>query len=279
MSNHQIAFWGTRGSIPRSGKAFQRYGGATSCVELIGDGESLIFDAGSGIVEAGDAGLARGQRTFHVLLSHLHFDHIMGLPFFQPLWRADCEVHLYVGNLWPNRLVDALDDLMRAPFFPVTPGAFRCQLRTHDFEAGAALQVAGIDIQTLALTHPQGATGYRAQARGGDVCYITDIEPDAAMQARLQSFVRDAEVMLYDCTFDDDEFQPDHGHSTWQKCLAVAANAGVATPVIYHHHPRADDDAMDRIADAAMAINPNVCMARDGLRWTLESEQAARHAV
>ena len=276
---HEVALWGTRGSIPRSGQAFQHYGGATSCVELIGDTDSLIFDAGSGIVEAGDLALARGQRTFHVLLSHLHFDHIMGLPFFQPLWRSDCTVNLYVGNLWPQRLSDALHDLMRAPFFPVTPDAFRCTLNTHDFQAGETLCVAGVTVRTLGLTHPQGSTGFRAPCPGGDLCYITDIEPDAAMQTRLEAFVRGASVMLYDCTFDDDEFQPDHGHSTWQKCLEVAANAGVLIPVIYHHHPRADDAAMDRIAAAAHRINPNVCVARDGMRWTLQSEQAAGQDV
>ena len=104
---------GHRGSIPRTGPDFAHYGGATSCVQI----GPLLLDAGTGIVAAGDALLAQGQREFHVLLSHVHFDHVMGIPFFQPLWRDDCQVHFYVGNLTDMSGREMLFDLMRVPFF------------------------------------------------------------------------------------------------------------------------------------------------------------------
>ena len=252
-----ITFWGTRGSIPRSEPEFSQYGGATSCVQV----GPLLLDAGTGIVAAGDAMLAQGQREFHVLLSHVHFDHVMGLPFFQPLWRSDCRVHFHIGNLPADQGQGVLHDLMRMPFFPVDPSYFRATWQVHTFQAGQGLDVANRQVSTLALTHPQGATGYRIHS--ADVCYITDIEPDHAMGAQLIEFIRGSRAMIYDCTFGDDDFEPDHGHSTWQQCLEFCRLANVPHPVIFHHHPRASDEAMAKIESAALAINPDATVARD----------------
>ena len=264
----QLIFWGTRGSIPRSEPEFSHYGGATSCVQV----GPLLLDAGTGIVGAGDAMLAAGQREFHVLLSHVHFDHVMGLPFFQPLWRADCVVHFYLGNLTGESCQHMLQDLMRVPFFPVDPSYFRAQWQMHLFQAGECLQIADRQVETLALTHPQGATGYRI--RDAEVCYITDIEPDEAMGQRLVEFIRGSRAMIYDCTFGEDDFEPDHGHSTWQQCLAFCQAAEVACPVIFHHHPRACDQTMKNIERQALAMNPSTRVARD--RMVLQLEDLGR---
>lgn len=268
MHDDDLTFWGTRGSIPRTGLEFSQYGGATSCVQV----GPLLFDAGTGIVAAGDALLAQGQREFHVLLSHAHFDHVMGIPFFQPLWRSDCQVFFYVGHLTDQSGQQMLFDLMRSPFFPVDPSYFRAQWSVVDFNAGDTLEIAQRSVHSLPLTHPQGATGYRVS--GSEVCYITDIEPDMAMGDRLVEFIRDARAMVYDCTFGDDDFEPDHGHSTWQQCLAFCERAQVTHPVIFHHHPRATDQAMDAISKAAIAANPRTIVARDHM--TLHPQDLGR---
>ena len=271
--------WGTRGSIPRSGADFVQYGGATSCVELTGahaDAAVILFDAGTGIIQAGDEALARGHREFHILLSHLHFDHVMGLPFFQPLWRSDCQVNLYAGNLTDQSLIQAIDQMMAPPFFPVNRDYFKCELRCHDFDPGQALLIAGREIRSLALTHPQGATGYRALSSDGDLCYITDIEPDQPMQERLEAFCEGAGVLVYDCMFGDDDFMPDHGHSTWQKCLEIAHNANVQTPVVFHHHPRADDSSLNALARSVSAANTRAVMAFDGAQISLQTHKVSR---
>ena len=262
--NDAVTLWGTRGSIPRSEPEFSQYGGATSCVQI----GPLLFDAGTGLVSAGDALLEQGVREFHVLLSHVHFDHIMGLPFFQPLWRSDCRVHFYVGNLVDLSGRDMLFDLMRTPFFPVDPSYFRAEWDIMDFSAGDSLTVADRQIDTLPLTHPQGATGYRV--RGSEVCYITDIEPDQAMGDRLVTFVDQARAMIYDCTFGDDDFEPDHGHSTWQACLEFCQRAQIPRPIIFHHHPRATDAAMQQLEQQVQADNPRAIVARDRMRLELE---------
>lgn len=268
MIQDTLTFWGTRGSIPRTEPQFSQYGGATSCVQV----GPVLFDAGTGIVAAGDALLEQGQRDFHVLLSHVHFDHVMGIPFFQPLWRSDCTVTFYVGHLTDQTGRDMLFDLMRAPFFPVDPSYFRAQWSVVDFRAGESIEVAGRTIHSLALTHPQGATGYRMQ--GSEVCYITDIEPDLAMGERLVDFISHARALIYDCTFGDDDFEPDHGHSTWQQCLDFCRRAQVTRPVIFHHHPRATDVAMQRIEQAALALNPQAIVARDHM--SLQAQDLGR---
>ena len=259
MTSDELTFWGTRGSIPRTGPDFAHYGGATSCVQI----GPLLLDAGTGIVAAGDALLAQGQREFHVLLSHVHFDHVMGIPFFQPLWRNDCQVHFYVGNLTDMSGREMLFDLMRVPFFPVDPSYFKAQWQIHDFNAGEDLNVAGRAVRTLPLTHPQGATGYRVS--GLDICYITDIEPDQAMGERLVDFIQGSQAMIYDCTFGDDDFEVDHGHSTWRDCLKFCQSAGVPNPIIFHHHPRSTDQQIAAVESQALAVNPRTIVARDGL--------------
>lgn len=259
-----LTLWGTRGSIPRSEPEFSQYGGATSCVQV----GPLLLDAGTGIVSAGDALLAQGQREFHVLLSHVHFDHIMGLPFFQPLWRADCQVTIYVGNLIDQTGHEMLYQLMRAPFFPVDPGYFRAQWQVVDFSAGETLQIAQRRVETLALTHPQGACGYRV--RGSEICYITDIEPDQAMGERLVRFVHQARAMIYDCTFGDDDFEPDHGHSTWQACLEFCERAQVTRPIVFHHHPRACDQRMAELETQVHGQAAHAIVARDQMQLELE---------
>ena len=272
----QTTIWGCRGSLPLSGPESVEFGGATSCVgQHLGD-SYLLCDAGSGIAEAGEMALRQGIRSFDIVLSHWHFDHVMGLPFFQPLWRSDCVVRLWTGNLHPMTGREALAKLMAPPFFPVTDRHFKCQFDVIDFLPGDTLNIGGVQVSTLNMTHPQGAVGFRIRSAFGDWAYLTDVEPDDAMTARLVEFVRGADSFVYDCTFDDADHLEGHGHSTWQACLALGEAAGVAQPVVFHHHPRATDNELKRLESRVQARMPTARVARDGDVLALASSNALR---
>ncbi|MHA1524915.1 MAG: MBL fold metallo-hydrolase [Alphaproteobacteria bacterium] len=264
-----LKFWGTRGSISCSGAAYARYGGSTCCVEMRCGGAQLIFDAGSGICGLGLVLAESSAPKTDIFLSHCHFDHISGLPFFNPLYMASAQIGLWAGH-FENGLTTAtmLDEFMRPPFFPITPEAFEAQLDFHDFRAGQNLEPApGITIRTAALNHPQGATGYRVEFNGKAACYVTDTElgPNGFDQ-RIVDLVEGSDLLIYDTMFTDEELGMCHGwgHSSWRQGVALADKAGVKTLALFHHHPKHNDTAMDRIAQEASAARPGgLIISRD----------------
>jgi len=268
----QLKFWGTRGSISCSGAEYTRYGGSTCCVEMRCGDALLIFDAGSGICGLGkvlaDAPDNANQKV-DIFLSHCHFDHISGLPFFGPLYMASRQVNIWAGH-FDNGMTTAamLDAFMHPPFFPITPDVFKASLGFHDFRAGDTLNPGPqVTVRTALLHHPQGATGYRVEFGGKAVCYVTDTELGTnGIDNRIVDLVEGSDLLIYDTMFTDQELGMCHGwgHSSWRQGIALADKAGVKTLALFHHHPRHVDSIMDRIADDASALRPGgVIVSRD----------------
>jgi phosphoribosyl 1,2-cyclic phosphodiesterase len=265
-----VTFWGVRGSIASPGPSTVRYGGNTSCLEVRCGDSLLIFDAGTGIRELGEALSKSGAVELDLFFTHTHFDHICGLPFFAPAYAPKNKLRLWAGHLPPGQtLRRVVSDLMSAPLFPVPVDIMSAAVEFREFAAGAELRPAeGVVLRTSALNHPNGAVGYRIDFGGRAICYITDTEHcQGKRDQTIINLVRGADVMIYDCTYTDAEYpgRVGWGHSTWEECLRLAEAAGVATPVIFHHDPTRDDDALDRLAAAAAAINPAAVVAREGL--------------
>jgi phosphoribosyl 1,2-cyclic phosphodiesterase len=264
-------FWGVRGSIACPGAATLRYGGDTACVEIRAGGRLLIFDAGTGIRRLG-AALAAGDGPVEadLFFSHTHLDHVCGLPFFAPLYRPGNRLRLWAGHLLPERGLEAtIAALMAAPFFPVKPGAFAAAPAFRDFRAGETLDLGGgLALRTAPLAHPDGATGYRVDFGGRAICYVTDTEHvPGRRDAAIVALARDADLLIYDCTYTDARF-PAHagwGHSTWEEGARLCDAAGVARLAIFHHDPDHDDATMDAIAAAAAAARPGTVVAREGM--------------
>lgn len=265
-----VRFWGVRGSIACAGHDFERYGGNTSCVEIRCGGRVLVFDAGTGIRALGAALKAEEPVDLDLFLSHSHFDHIVGIPFFGCLFKAENKVRLWAGHLLPERtLKDMLDKMMAAPLFPVPPEIFAAQASYLDFRAGESFEPRpGIRIVTAPLNHPNHATGYRIEFAGKSICYVTDTEHKPGQpDQHVLDLIRGADIAIYDATYTDEEY-PRYigwGHSTWQEGVRLAEAAGVKRLVIFHHDPGHDDDAMDRIAEAAEKARPGTLVAREGL--------------
>lgn len=266
-------FWGVRGSIACPGPDTVRYGGNTSCVEVQCGDSTIILDAGTGIRALGDTMMKNGPVDTDILFSHTHFDHIVGLPFFAPMYSADNSIRLWSGHLVPEySLEDVLCDMLEAPVFPIPMDVMAANKSFNDFRCGETLTMkCGAVVKTGALNHPNRATGYRIEFGGRSICYVTDTEHvEGQLDQNIIDLVAGADIFIYDSTYTDEEY-PNHkgwGHSTWQAGVALADAANVGTFVIFHHEPTHDDTFMDAVAEKASAKRPGTVVAREGMVLT-----------
>ena len=274
----EITFWGVRGSYPVPGPATVRYGGQTSCVEVrTKSGAGVIIDAGTGLRALGQK-LAReggtGPRRYSILLSHVHWDHIQGLPFFEPAYVPDTVIDVYALLTAADELHQVIGGITRHEFFPIPLEAVPADFQFHEVEPGVAMTLGEIAVMPMALNHPFGAVGYRLDADGTSVAYVSDTAPftevlhkqhflsglelltdeDRAaltqMQAELVAALRGCDTVIYDTPYVPDEYArfPHYGHSTPDHAIELLAGNDVRRLILYHHAPSHDDDQMDRIA-------------------------------
>jgi phosphoribosyl 1,2-cyclic phosphodiesterase len=262
----KVRFWGTRGSIATPGEATLRYGGNTSCVEVTSDsGTTVLIDAGTGANALGKALMEQGRGARgHILISHTHWDHIQGLPFFAPLFVAGAEWHIYGPRVIGQSLRDVLAAQMDYAYFPVTLNQFAANVQFHEIVEGG-LSADDVRITTQYLNHPALTVGYRLEADGASMVYASDHEPhsphageghvDEAEGGDLAhiEFMRDADLVIHDAQYTAAEFPTKRGwgHSTIEYAVDVAIAANVGEVALYHHDPGRDDEAVDQLIEAA----------------------------
>lgn len=272
--SYRIKFWGVRGSIACPSPNHVVYGGNTSCIQLALGDRHVILDAGTGIRGLGQSLMQRGASRATLLLTHTHWDHINGFPFFAPAFRQDWTLDIYAGHLGEiGGVKHVMANQMANPTFPVPLEALQATLRFIDFEQGEPIDLGdGILVRTASLNHPNGATGYRVEYEGTSVCYVTDTEhvpgePDQNVLALIEG----ADLVVYDSTYTDDEF-PAHkgwGHSTWQEGIRLCRQAGVRRLAIFHHDPDHDDAFMGRLEEEARSQWAGAMVARDNMELIL----------
>lgn len=299
----QIAFWGVRGSIPTPGYETSRYGGNTLCVELsfAAVRRTLIIDAGSGIRRLGDDLLARSGPSaglaLDLLLSHTHLDHILGLPFFGPLYRRDTRLTLYGPTISPeDRLEEVIGGQLCYRYFPVRQVELAAAITYVDLREGVYDLGDGISLTATYLNHPLLCMGYRFDWRGRSVCTAFDTEPfrnlfisdpedpgydaimalegeQAAREAdlRMQSFFRDADLLIHDGQYTEQEYQTGRagwGHSSIEQAVRAAEAAGCRRLALIHHDPMRSDAELDGLSERYSGLRPgsglDVCFAREG---------------
>ena len=266
-----VRFWGVRGSIPCPGPATVRYGGNTSSIEVRCGARMLLFDAGTGIRYLGNDLANQGPLDADLFLTHTHFDHVCGLPFFRPLYRADNSFRLWAGHLLGRTTLQrVMRTLMAAPLFPVPPEFFRANIDYRDFHAGETLVPgAGIRVRTAALNHPDRATGYRVDYRGRSLCYLTDTEHVPGIRdVKILALIGGADLVIYDAMYTDAEYAEGRsgcGHSTWQEGARLCRAAGAKRLAVFHHDPDRSDDALDALGRDLDAAIPGSVVAREGL--------------
>lgn len=263
-----MRFWGVRGSIACPGPATERYGGNTSCIEVRCDDRLLVFDGGTGLRPLGLSLPDSDPLELDHFYSHTHWDHIVGVPFFCPAYRANCTIHVHAGHLAGQGGIEtALRQAMSEPLFPVPLDVFHAVIDFSDFNPGDTLDLGdGITVRTAPLNHPNGATGYRVEFDGKSICYVTDTEHvPGSPDGNILGLIKDTDLVIYDSTYTDEEF-PQYvgwGHSTWQEGVRLCQAAGAKQLAIFHHDPGRDDDALDRIGANAAGRFAGAFVARE----------------
>jgi phosphoribosyl 1,2-cyclic phosphodiesterase len=308
----KVRFWGVRGSIPVPGRTTTRYGGNTSCVEVRPKGASpIIIDAGTGLRRLGKSlmeeafGDGKGQTT--ILISHTHWDHVQGLPFFSPLYREGNAVHIFARqrDTHLEHVFSAQHDM---PYFPVPLSAMHADMHFHELIEGARFDVGKATVTCTRLNHPWIAMAYRIDVDRASVVYCADtapftdilfgrefmvtppaldqpLPPDVVaeldkMRAGVVALAKDADLLIYDTQFTKEEYRqrPHWGHSHPDDAIAIARDAKAKRLCLFHHAPLRSDDENDKILatyrDVITAQNEKfeLMSAYEGLELTLGDE-------
>jgi phosphoribosyl 1,2-cyclic phosphodiesterase len=284
----RVRFLGVRGSLPVPGPRTERYGGNTSCVEVItGAGTRIVIDAGTGIRRLGKELTgpemeAAGTGETHILVSHTHWDHIQGLPFFAPLYRPGNRVVVYAGHRNSDHLRSILASPTDAPYFPVPSNQVRAEVLFRELPEGARFEIHDARVQCTRLNHPYVATAYAVVADGARVAYVSDTAPFAdilfgeefvakppvmdlplasrealrAMRGSVVALCEGADLVIYDTMFTPEDYQllPHFGHSRPSDAIEVSAEAGARALALYHHAPERSDDEIDLMLAEARTV-------------------------
>jgi phosphoribosyl 1,2-cyclic phosphodiesterase len=307
----KVRFWGVRGSFPVPGQRTNRYGGNTSCVEVRPHGgDPIIIDAGTGIRRLGkqlmlDA-FGEGRGTAHLLISHTHWDHIQGLPFFSPLYKRGNTLHLFARQRDDTHLRAVFESQTEEPYFPVPMASLKAEICFHELMEGQSFDIGKARISCTRLNHPWIAIAYRIDVDGASLVYASDTAPfrdillehefiakppvlggpldprDAAklwaMRESLLRLCQGVDLLIYDTQFTTEEYRsrPHWGHSTPDDAIEIALEAKVKSLVLYHHAPARSDDEQDAILDVCrikLAGAPfEVLAAYEGMELTLGEE-------
>ena len=275
----KLRFWGTRGSIPSPGAGTVRYGGNTPCVEVRTEtGWLVILDAGTGIRELGRSLLAGtrsgewrigGGIAADIFLTHAHWDHIQGIPFFAPIFQKGNHFTIWGSKALETSIDRVIRDQMSPVVFPVSFEELSARIEFCEI-AEERRSGNGYEVTAFAVQHPGGALGYRftgmrdGKANAGSFVYISDNElsahetykSPADWRDRLVAFVRGAAVLVHDATYTSDEYARHRGwgHSTYEEAVTLALDARVEQLVLFHHRPERTDDEVDRCLAACRTM-------------------------
>jgi len=276
----RIKFWGVRGSIPIPGKSTVRYGGNTSCVEVRADGEIIILDAGSGIRLLGlalDKEFGSRSMKLTLLITHTHWDHIQGLPFFSPAYNQKNLIRVLGYEGARAGLATILASQMETPFFPVSLRELPSHLAIEELRE-MEFQIGKVQVRSKFANHPGICVGYRLFTSSGSIAFFPDNEPyeqlklqlasrdgiseheardfAAVERAKMVEFLQDCDVAILDAQYTDDEYAKHigWGHSSLSSVVSLALDADVHKLLLFHHDPSHDDQMVDKMAECARAL-------------------------
>lgn len=302
----RIRLWGVRGSIPVPGKGTVRYGGNTSCVEVRADGEIIILDAGSGIRLLGlalDKEFGPRSMRLTLLISHTHWDHIQGLPFFSPAYNQKNLIRVLGYEGARAGLAKILASQMETPFFPVSLRQLPSHLAIEELKE-MEFQVGPVEVRSKFANHPGICVGYRLATSSGSIAYFPDNEPYEELKLQLASrdgiteeeardfaaaernkmveFLRDCDLAIMDTQYTEEEYTKHigWGHSSVDSVVSLALDANVGKLLLFHHDPNHDDQMIDKIVEYVRALVAKsgkpleIDGAREGAEILLEAKVA-----
>ena len=279
----KVTFWGVRGSIPIPGEETRRYGGNTSCVEIVTDsGGRFICDCGTGMIPLGaelmrERQYAAGAGAAVVLLSHTHWDHIQGFPFFEPLHKKGNRFVIYGPGKTKGRLEGIMEGQLSPEFSAIHSIAnLESRVEFREIEEGE-FTLGPATVRTVLLSHPTMCLGYRVECDGRTVVFATDVEyKDAHDMKRVVAFSKGADLIIHDAMYTHDEYPrfKGWGHTTMEATVQLTRDANVGKVVLFHHDPDRTDDQLDGLVqtlqgEAARSGGPTIHAAREGLTLPL----------
>src|SRR5579885_46950 len=272
----KLSFWGVRGSTPTVDPATWRYGGNTPCLELVApDGSVIILDCGTGLRALGTRWTApaagHGAET-HILVTHYHWDHIQGIPFFSPLYAETNEFHFYSFRskfLGRDSLKQVFETQMALPYFPVDRSAMSAKRKFKEVEGGDVFKIGENTVTARELNHPQGCLGFRIDTAAGSVVYATDNEPgNAKLDESLRELAAGADIFINDAQYTPEQLAATRkgwGHSSWLEGVKIARQVGAKTLVLFHHDPDSTDRMIDSLLRQAREEFDSVFAASEGM--------------
>lgn len=283
----KLTFWGVRGSIPVPGPSTAGYGGNTSCVEISEVGQpSLVLDCGTGARLLGRELLTRPDRSLHLIFTHFHMDHLIGFPFFPPIYAPSFEISVTAPDFRPEGAKERVARYLNGLFHPVRLAEVPARLSFHGIRPGAPFTRGPWEVRAFSLNHPGGSCAYRVDRNGRSVVYITDTAPLSrpgeglagggppnGREMQLIDLIRGADAVVFDTMFMLSEYleKMTWGHSYPEYAVALCREAEVGTLYLFHHAPDASDADLDAIRDHwAEHTHPRVRLAREGLEVNLE---------
>ena len=260
-----IKCWGSRGSIPVSGREFQKYGGDTTCIEIRTRSDDLIIvDAGTGIRRLGNQLIGENRDIYHFIFTHSHWDHLMGFPFFKPLYEKSSRIVMYRCP-FPGKYVETIvTKLMRPPLFPVRYSDLTATV-TYQKGCPDAFGIGSVTVTPIALSHPNGGCGYKFEEDGKTFVFLTDNElgflhPGGCRPADYVRFCRGADLLIHDAEFTPEEYEKsiEWGHSSCMDTLQLAMDAGVRQLGLFHlNQDRTDGQMDDLVNDCRKVLSEN----------------------
>ena len=278
-----VSFYGVRGSTPCPCEPNRRYGGNTACVALERPGaDPIVLDLGTGLRSFGEAWPADRPFRGSALVTHLHWDHVQGLPFFGPILKAGSRIDVYGPVEDGVSLADAFGQFMRPPFFPVQIEALPGEVVFHDVGPGS-FRIGDAEVSVASVPHVGETNGYRIDAGGVSVAYVSDHQQPGLDRLDVAPGVvelcRGVDLLIHDAQYDAEDFarKATWGHCTVRYAVAVAAAAGVKRLALFHHDPAHDDAALEALLEQARAAAEGtsvaeVMLAAEGLSVVLESQ-------
>ncbi len=269
-NNFEVKFWGTRGTLPVAGNPFARTGGNTNCIEVTCGNHTIIIDAGTGIREFGSKLVSVcPDQKIHLFLSHAHYDHVEGIPFFAPFFVKDANIEICCGKLEGSKdTSELISNLMARPFFPVGPEVFSAKIEYNTLEENSTFNISNqIKISTAPMNHPGGSTGYRIDFNGKSFACITDTEHVSGQHdENILRLIDNVDVFSYDCSLMDKEMDDfrGYGHSTFEEGMRLAKIANAGSMRASHHMPFRNDEELDEIEKTMTEENPDHAAAREG---------------
>lgn len=268
MKQTSFKFWGTRGSCPVSGASFQKYGGNTPCVEIAQGGTRLILDGGTGLRPLGEKISQNPPADIHLVLSHMHWDHVMGIPFFEPLYIQGTRLHIWGPEEHNQTLKEIFQELFLEEFFPVRLGEVKAELCFHPVETGQTLDFSPFTLRTHAAKHPGHALCFKIEWGDQKIGYATDNElfqghvegpiPEALWEREqsLLDFFSDCTALIHEAQYFSEEYKrrSGWGHSSMEHTAALVEKLQVGAWYVIHHDPKHTDADLDRLQEKARAF-------------------------